>query len=75
MANSASGESVVDRVVRLISAFPDGPGGLQLSELAQRSGLPLTTAHRLVHQLAVHGLLETEPGGSVQLGLHLWELV
>jgi DNA-binding IclR family transcriptional regulator len=75
MANSASGESVVDRVVRLISAFPDGPGGLALSELAQRSGLPLTTAHRLVHQLAVHGLVETEPGGSVQLGLRLWELV
>lgn len=75
MANSASGESVVDRIVRLISAFPDGPGGLQLSELAKRSGLPLTTTHRLVHQLALHGLLETESGGSVQLGLRLWELV
>lgn len=75
VANSASGESVIDRVVRLISAFPDGPGGLQLSEIAQRSGLPLSTAHRLVHQLAVHGLLETQPGGSVQLGLRLWELV
>lgn len=74
MANSPAGESVVDRVVRLISAFPDGPGGLQLSELAQRSGLPLTTVHRLVRQLAVHGLLETEQGGSVQLGLRLWEL-
>lgn len=73
MANSASGESVVDRIVRLIAAFPAGPGGLQLSELAQRSGLPLTTTHRLVQQLAIHGLLETEPGGSVHLGLRLWE--
>lgn len=75
MANSESGQSVVDRVVRLISAFPDSSGGLQLSELAHRSGLPLTTAHRLVRQLAVHGLLETEPGGTVRLGLRLWELV
>lgn len=75
MANSASRDSVVDRIVRLISAFPEGPGVLQLSELAQRSGLPLTTAHRLVHQLAAHGLLQVEPGGSVQLGLRLWELV
>lgn len=75
MANSESGDSVVDRVARLISAFPEGPGSLQLSELAHRAGLPLTTAHRLVRQLAAHGLLEIGPGGTVRLGLRLWELV
>lgn len=75
MANSLSGDSVVDRVVRVISAFPEGSGSLQLSELATRSGLPLTTAHRLVRQLAAHGLLETGSGGTVRLGLRLWELV
>ena len=58
MANSVSGDSVVDRVVRVISAFPEGVSSLQLSELAARAGLPLTTAHRLVRQLAAHGLLE-----------------
>lgn len=75
MANSASGDSVVDRVVRLISAFPEGTGSLQLSELAHRAGLPLTTAHRLVRQLAGHGLVEAEATGNVRLGLRLWELV
>lgn len=75
MANSASGDSVVDRVVRIITAFPEGVSVLQLSELAERAELPLTTAHRLVRQLAVHGLLETGEGGSVRLGLRLWELV
>lgn len=75
MANSESGDSVVDRVARLISSFPEGPGSLQLSDLAHRAGLPLTTAHRLVHQLAANGLLETGPGGTVRLGLRLWELV
>ena len=75
MANSASGDSVVDRVVRIITAFPEGVSVLQLSELAARAELPLTTAHRLVRQLAVHGLLETGEGGSVRLGLRLWELV
>lgn len=75
MANSASGDSVVDRVVRLIEAFPEGVAWLQLAELADRSGLPLTTAHRLVRQLAAHGLLETGAAGSVRLGLRLWELV
>lgn len=75
VANSVSGDSVVDRVVRVIAAFPAGVTVLQLSDLAERAGLPLTTAHRLVRQLATHGLLETGPGGSVRLGLRLWELV
>ena len=75
MANSVSGDSVVDRVVRVIAAFPAGVTVLQLSDLAERADLPLTTAHRLVRQLAAHGLLEASPGGSVRLGLRLWELV
>ena len=75
MANSASGDSVVDRVVRLISAFPEGVGSLQLSELADRARLPLSTTHRLVRQLAEHGLLELTAGGTVRPGLRLWELV
>ena len=61
VANSNSGDSVVDRVVRVIAAFPEGVTGLQLSELAARAELPLTTAHRLVRQLAGHGLLESAP--------------
>ncbi|MDQ0821356.1 DNA-binding IclR family transcriptional regulator [Arthrobacter sp. V4I6] len=75
MANSVSGDSVVDRVVRIIAAFPEGASVLQLTELAERAELPLTTAHRLVRQLAQHGLLEAGAGGSVRLGLRLWELV
>jgi DNA-binding IclR family transcriptional regulator len=75
VANSTSGDSVVDRVVRVIAAFPEGADSVQLSQLAERAGLPLTTAHRLVRQLAGHGLLELEAGGSLRLGLRLWELV
>ena len=74
MANSKSGDSVVDRIVRLISAFSKDVNTLQLSELAARAGLPLTTAHRLVRQLAEHDLLETVPGGMVRPGVRLWEL-
>jgi DNA-binding IclR family transcriptional regulator len=75
MANSGTGDSVVDRVVRVIAAFPAGATVLPLSQLADRAGLPLSTAHRLVRQLAGHGLLELGDGGSVRLGLRLWELV
>jgi DNA-binding IclR family transcriptional regulator len=74
VANSNSGDSVVDRVLRLIAAFPEGVTTLQLSDLAAKAELPLTTAHRLVRQLAGHGLLDVGPGGSVSLGLRLWEL-
>ncbi|UVJ41423.1 IclR family transcriptional regulator [Arthrobacter sp. CJ23] len=75
MANSASGDSVVDRVVRVIAAFPEGVAVLQLSELAERAGLPLSSAHRLVRQLADHGLLDLGDGGNIGLGMRLWELV
>jgi DNA-binding IclR family transcriptional regulator len=75
VANSASGDFVVDRVVRVIAAFPEGVTVLPLSELAERAELPLSSAHRLVRQLADHSLLDVGEGGSVQLGLRLWELV
>ncbi|MEC5190733.1 MULTISPECIES: IclR family transcriptional regulator [unclassified Arthrobacter] len=75
MANSGTGDSVVDRVVRVISAFPEGVTVLPLSDLSERAGLPVSTAHRLVRQLAGHGLLELGSGGSVRLGMRLWELV
>ncbi|MDQ0710058.1 DNA-binding IclR family transcriptional regulator [Arthrobacter woluwensis] len=75
MANSASGDSVVDRVVRLLAAFPEGTPRLSLSDLAARAGLPLSSAHRLVRQMSDHGLLDVEEGGAVKPGLRLWELV
>ncbi|GAB4098522.1 IclR family transcriptional regulator [Sinomonas halotolerans] len=75
MANSTSGDSVVDRIVRILEAFPEGVSSLPLAEVAARADLPLTSAHRLVRQLAEHRLLEQAPGGTVQLGLRLWELV
>ncbi|MFC8041876.1 IclR family transcriptional regulator [Paenarthrobacter sp. NPDC057355] len=75
MANSTSGDSVVERVVRVISAFPEGATSLQLTELAERAGLPLSSAHRLVRQLAEQGLIDLGAGGTVRLGLRLWELV
>jgi DNA-binding IclR family transcriptional regulator len=66
---------VVERVVRLIAAFPEGVTSLQLTELAERAGLPLSSAHRLVRQLSQQGLLDLGAGGTVRLGLRLWELV
>ncbi|OUM45644.1 IclR family transcriptional regulator [Arthrobacter sedimenti] len=74
MANSPSGDSVVDRIVRVFASFPTGSGWLPLAELARRANLPQATAFRLVRQLARHGLLEISCEGSVRVGLRLWEV-
>ncbi len=74
MARSASGESVLQRVVRILESFgPDTPT-LTVSMISRRTGLPLATASRLVTDLIAHGLLAREPGGGVRVGVRLWEL-
>ncbi|HEY6790317.1 MAG TPA: IclR family transcriptional regulator [Trebonia sp.] len=60
--------------MRILSAFtPDRPC-LALTELARRSGLPLTTAHRLIATLLEAGLLERDGAGCYHIGLRLWEV-
>jgi DNA-binding IclR family transcriptional regulator len=74
MANSPSGESVINRVVRVLSAFTEDEPALHLRQLAREVGLPLSTVHRLVAELEVEGLLERDPGGRLRHGHRLWEL-
>lgn len=73
MANSPTGDSVLDRVVRVLESFGDG-APLTVSQLARRAGLPVATAHRLAVALLAHGLLERDPGGRLRVGVRLWEL-
>lgn len=74
MANSRSGDSIVDRVVRILETFDSGRPRQSASEIARRSQLPMSTAHRLVAELAEAGLLDRGDDGSVQIGMRLWEL-
>lgn len=58
----------------MLAAFsPDRPE-LTLSELSRRAGLPLSTAHRLVGELADRGALERGTDGRYRVGLWLWEV-
>lgn len=75
MANSASGESVIGRVARIIGAFDGSRHGLTAAALSRRAELPMTTTYRMVDELMVEGLLERQPDGLVQLGTRLWEIV
>jgi len=74
MARSTAGESVTARVVRVLSAFDASHAVLTVSEVARRSGLPVTTAHRLAGELVTQGLLERADGHQFRVGLRLWEL-
>jgi len=74
MARSDSGESVVQRVVRVLDAFDADAPRLSVGELARRAGLPMSTTSRLVDQLVAEGLLTRDPDRMVRAGVRLWEL-
>ncbi|WP_233556028.1 IclR family transcriptional regulator [Galactobacter caseinivorans] len=74
MANSTSGDAVLDRAVRVLQAFDAHHARLSVSALAERAALPRTTAYRLVSQMTDLGLLTRLPDGTYRLGLMLWEM-
>nr|WP_281689932.1 IclR family transcriptional regulator [Pseudonocardia thermophila] len=67
------GSSVTERVLTLLSAFSAEQPELTLTELSRRSGLPLTTTHRLAGELVAGGALE-RLDGRYRIGLRLWEI-
>ncbi|MER7798304.1 IclR family transcriptional regulator [Microbacterium sp. NPDC096154] len=74
MANSTSGESVAERIVRVLETFDADRSAQTPSDIARRAGLPTSTAHRLVGELVATGLLDRDDSGRVLLGMHLWEV-
>lgn len=74
METPKSRDSVISRVGRILAAFDHGRSRLSLTALARRTGLPLTTTHRLVAELERHGLIERDSQGNLRLGVQLWEL-
>jgi DNA-binding IclR family transcriptional regulator len=69
--NPISGVGVLDRAVTLLDLLAAGP--LPLRSLAERSGLPRPTAHRLLVALEAHRLVARD-GGAFRLGPRLTEL-
>lgn len=67
-------ETVTARVLAVLGAFTAEHPELTLTALARRAGLPLSTAHRLVGELAAWGALERGEDGRYRVGLRLWEV-
>lgn len=74
MARASEGRSSLSRAMQLLSAFDVNSVFLTVSELSERTDLPLSTTHRLINDLVEHGLLERRENKSYRLGLRLWEL-
>jgi len=74
MARASDGESVLHKHLRVLGAFEAAVPFLTLTEIADRSGLAPSTAHRIVAELEREGLLERLPDRTYRLGVRLWEL-
>ncbi|MDR7287899.1 MULTISPECIES: IclR family transcriptional regulator [Mycolicibacterium] len=68
------GEPVLDRAFALLRAFTVERTELNLTELATRSALPLSTARRLAARLVALGALERTPHRRYIIGVRMWEI-
>ncbi|WP_105035568.1 IclR family transcriptional regulator [Cryobacterium aureum] len=71
---NAPGQSVTSRVLSLLAAFEHSASARSLSEISRESGLPQSTAHRLLGELETWGAVQRDAQGRYQIGLRLWEL-
>src|SRR3954451_3974456 len=68
------GRSVTSRALAVLDAFDSGAPRLSLSDIADRSGMPLTTVHRLLAELTTWGALTRRDDGRYEIGRKLWDL-
>jgi DNA-binding IclR family transcriptional regulator len=71
---ASSGRSVTSRALGVLDAFDSGHPRLTLTEVADRSGTPLTTTHRMLAELVAWGALSRRPDGRYEVGRKLWDL-
>lgn len=67
-------DRTVQRLMSVLDAFTSKDTRLSGAELARRTGLPRSTAHRLATEMTGAGLLEQEPNGGFRLSMRLFEL-
>lgn len=72
--SATPGRSVTSRALAILDAFDAASPRLSLSEIAERSGTPLTTAHRLLAELTDWGALVRRADARYEIGPKLWDL-
>ncbi|GHJ26683.1 hypothetical protein TPA0910_11160 [Streptomyces hygroscopicus subsp. sporocinereus] len=69
---NAPGQSVSQRLLAVLDTFDVAHPALTLTEVATRSGLPVSTARRLINELRAWGGLERLGDGRYHIGMRLW---
>lgn len=69
-----AGRTVASRILSVFEVFEEHGPTLSLSQVAELSGLPISTTHRIVAELVDWGALSRDTQGRYQVGLRLWEL-
>lgn len=72
--NAGPGITVTSRALSVLGSFDGEHRSLALTEIAQRAGLTLPTAHRLVAELAGWGALQRTSGGRYVIGRRMWDI-
>ncbi|WP_022882317.1 IclR family transcriptional regulator [Gryllotalpicola ginsengisoli] len=68
------GDGILARTARLLGAFTEDDTELSAAQLADRSGLARSTAHRLARELTGIGFLARTDSGAYTIGTTLWEI-
>ncbi|MEV7649137.1 IclR family transcriptional regulator [Arthrobacter sp. NPDC089319] len=66
--------SVLERASRILGSFDQSNQFQSLSAVSRTTGLPLTTAHRIVTELLSLGLLERDETDRLSIGTELWKI-
>lgn len=74
MANSHSGDSMLSRFVRILSAFDPEHPMLGVEALAARAEIPTSTTYRITSEMVEHDLLHKDQDGRLRIGIGMWEL-
>lgn len=72
--SSQPGVTVSRRIFAVLDSFDTTHRRQRLTDIAQRSGLSMPTAHRLVGELTTWGALTRDPDGGYAIGRRLWDL-
>ena len=68
------GQTVTSRVLSILAVFESSLAPRSLTDIAQETGLALSTTHRLVKELEEWDALQRDAQGRYQIGIRLWEL-
>ncbi len=66
--------SAAGKVLAVLATFDRDRQRQTLSQIARRTGLAMSTTHRVVTELAAWGALERDEDGAWHVGLRLWEV-